>query len=381
MQKILMVAAANNFWTIEYIRGVIDFENASVDIADIGSADSSLTEAQKEYYAEKNINVLDFRIKVTGKLRKLNLLRQRIRNICKMRAVKKYDVVILHYVTEESLGALLFKPRNTKVIPYYHGSDLLRANRVKRKINKRVLKKCPCAVVTVKQMREYISSNYGEEAANKTKVLHFGVSNLDYLDAVTNGFTKEQCRERFGMPKDKTVIFVGYNGNPAHKHLQIIEELNKLPQEVKDGLYLACHCSYALQDSYRAELEKAIEASSIECGLFFDFLEGSDMMQFRNCGDIFLNLQPTDALSASMLENMALGNIAVKGDWLAYDELDDLDAYILSVPSIEALPDLIREILPKMEDYKTKCASNGRIIYDFLSWNGIREKWRDIISD
>ena len=66
--------------------------------------------------------------------------------------------------------------------------------------------------------------------------------------------------------------------------------------------------------------------------------------------DIYLQLRFTDALSASMQEQIYSGSIIIQGSWLEYDELDGVGLPILKINRMEELPERLKE---SIDNYDT----------------------------
>ncbi len=80
---------------------------------------------------------------------------------------------------------------------------------------------------------------------------------------------------------------------------------------------------------------------------------------FRKSIDIFLNLQYTDVLSASMLEELEAGAIVIKGDWLNYPDLEKRNVWLCSIKDMNALTDEITAVVENYDGLSKKTACNS----------------------
>ncbi len=374
MEKVLLVASASSRYTKEYIENVLIGRGFEIDIANIDERTRQIQEDIQSFYSKNNIGIIDYEVTIRKKHRKTHLLFSRIRNILKLRIIKQYDYVHFHYITEDAISLLFYKPRKKSIVTLY-GSDFLRASKPKILMLKKVVRRCNVVTVATLYMQRKASEVLGLET-NRIRIIPFGVNNIEYAKVVNAQEDISTYRIEYGLPQDKLIVFAGYNGNPAHRHINILNKLETLPINYRERLCVVFFCSYGLSEEYRSEINQAISHSSIECRLVTTYLVGEQMMRFRKCGDIMLNLQSTDVLSASMLESLAVGNIVIKGDWLQYNELEEINAFMLSIDNINSLSNVIKEVIDNIHSYKCMVASNREKIYGFLSWNSRRETWR-----
>ena len=380
MKRILVIASAKGFFTFEYLRNVVDFEKYHVDIANVDSVDSVIPSQYELFYKRNNINVLNYTIDLSPRFHKFKMLVNRSRNIRKLNIVKKYDIVHILYVSEEAVGVML-RRKHIKTICTVFGSDVLRAKKIKKPIIKYIFNKCDRITVATQYMNDFVLKTYGTKLQSKMYRVDFGNSNIEYVKGVlseNNG--KENCR-LFGLPEDKILVFVGYNGSPAHKHIETIKELEKMSDINRDRIHVVLHCAYALNDNYKQKLLQYANDSPISISLITDYLTGVDLIKFRSCCDIMTNLQPTDALSSSMLEYLALGSIVIKGNWLHYSELTSSNSFVISISDYDSLSATIDDIVERLPEYKKLTKCNYETAYKLCSWNYQGTKWKELIDE
>ena len=112
-----------------------------------------------------------------------------------------------------------------------------------------------------------------------------------------------------------------------------------------------------------------------------DFLVGKDLIEFRNCGDVLLNLQQTDVLSASMMENIALGNLVIKGEWLRYPDLEENNVKLINIESMDNLSSVIKDIVTEPALYHADMNINSDTAYKMISWTNHVPIWRSVIEE
>lgn len=288
--------------------------------------------------------------------------------------VKGYDVVIMNSVTIASFLSALAVSKDTRMVVVFWGSDLLRAGKLAILLMHPLLRRADAVVLETRHFADHFSKLFNGRYDNRVTIADFGTRNADVLYAFVQSHTKEECKKTYRIPANKLCIFCGYNGDRAHRHKEIYHLLETLPKAHRDSICLVFHCASGLDDDYKAELEALCAKGDMDCRLLTDFLTGDDLAALRMCADVMLNLQPTDAFSASMVENMEAGAIVVKGDWLVYPELEACGAYLLSIPSIDDLPELIQDIVENPEPYREKTKQNRGVVL-MQSWDAVRGGW------
>lgn len=288
--------------------------------------------------------------------------------------VKSYDMVVISSVSFFSFLTAFAASKDTRIITVFWGSDLLRAKKSALLLMRPLLRRADAVVLSTRYFADRFSEIFNSRYDDRVIIVDFGTRNADILHVFARSHTKEECKKAYGLPTDKLCIFCGYNGFRAHRHKEIFHLLETLPNKHKSSICLVFHCAYALDDSYKSELESLFSKSDIDCRLFTDFLAGDDLAALRMCADVMLNLQPTDALSSSMLESLEAGAIVIKGDWLVYPELEAGGAYLLSIPSMDALPELIQDIVENPISYQEKTKPNRGVVL-MQSWDTVRGGW------
>ena len=98
----------------------------------------------------------------------------------------------------------------------------------------------------------------------------------------------------------------------------------------------------------------------------------------RCCSNIFIQLQPTDMLSGSMLEHLAAGNIVITGKWLPYDILDELNIYMLKIERMEQVSTILLSVIENYLEYTRKCDLNKNIVLNNFRWKTVINKWINV---
>lgn len=237
-------------------------------------------------------------------------------------------------------------------------------------------------VITVASpyIKDQISRKFDKEFDNKTAIARYGSIAAAQMSKTIASTTKAECKKQFHFPEQSVTVLCGYNGSRAQRHIEILKELQRLPETIQKKIFLVLQCSYGLDKEYYKELSDALQTSQLEGVIVTDFMQGETLSKFRNSIDIFLNLQPTDVLSATMIEELEAGAVVVKGDWLCYPDLEKRNIYMRSISDMENLSQELACIVEHFDSEQEKTRAN-KGVWEILSWESQYETWKQIICD
>lgn len=378
--KILIIGNLNTVFTFEYIKEVL-MKNQYTNIVVLTSeTEENTKKTVKDYCVYNDIEVFYAKkTKIKNKKRRLHPFLI-VANILRYKKAKKFDVIHFHGVSNITFFIKFFISKKTLLILSYYGSDLLRSSKCQLKLQRCVLKRADHITLATYAMIEKFNQIYDNKYSKKITKAMYGTTQVEYFNRYRNTMSIDECKDIYGLPKDKITVYIGYNGYRAQNHLKIISTLTKMEDNIKNKIHLVCHCSYGLTNEYRNEIIAHLENSSICYSFITSYLVKEEMVYFRLACDIFLNLQKSDALSASMIESMDAGAIVIKGDWLIYKEIEEYETLLISVSTIEKLLNVIPEVINNIDNYKEKTIQNMGILNYLLSWKNQSKKWLSLYS-
>lgn len=378
--KLLVIGDIGIIFTYEYIMEIaLKFPGCSVDVLSFAPKKEATAER------EKNLTQKGCRIfyQPQYKLFKKHRLLYPFIRICEMlryRICKKYDVINIHFPGADSPAICLHARKNARVVTSIYGSDVLRAGKRSLDAIAKLLERSDAVTIANDCLKEKFSGIFSARFDEKTAIVRYGSNAAAHIGEEIGKHTKAECKEHFGFPKDKVTVLCGYNGSRAQRHKEILDELKKIPEELQNKIYLVLQCSYGFDEAYGKELHKALAESPLDGVIVTDFMQGETLVKFRNSIDIFLNLQPTDVLSATMIEELESSALVVKGDWLSYPDLEERNVYMRSIPQMSDLSSEMEQLLIVFSQEQKKAEVN-KGIGTILSWENQYEKWKKIILD
>lgn len=281
-----------------------------------------------------------------------------------------YEIIHLHYM-EQVYSALSHSIDMfcEKFIITYWGSDYYRESKSGILKVKELLNIADNITFDNSYMLKEFCTEIGEEFFNKSIIRRFGLTQLDYINKHYSSYGKRNIG-------NKCNIICGYNARKEQNHIPLLKELLKLPICFKEKLHLIIPMTYGNSDAeYIIKVKELLKELSIDFTILKEFLDFTQMAELIEITDIMINVQTTDSLSATMLENLYAGNIVIAGGWLPYSELRDRDIYFTSIDKIEEINLRLMEIVENLELEKDKYINNREKIYNLSSWERNSKKW------
>lgn len=298
---------------------------------------------------------------------------------------EKIDVLHVHYV--EPLHLVYFfhfwRKAERRILTFW-GSDIFNMSKTAFMLIPPFLKQASYIVFMIENQRDYFQSIFGHRFDDKIRIIDFGNSILDCIDAVEKKCRIEECKRHFDFPLDKLVVHVGYNASKGQQHIEILRRLVQLPPHVLSELFLVFHVSYGYNDDYdnfESQLKDIMDSSRLGYSFVRSYLQGEELAMFRLTSDIFIYGQKTDARSASPLEYVYAGAKFVCPGWLSnnYELLGQAgnDYYIYH--DFTHLYEVLQMCISKADLPKKKTDGlKKEAIRKEISWDFLAEKWREL---
>lgn len=266
---------------------------------------------------------------------------------------RNFECVSYHYATKYmiivDIAARLRKVRRVCTI---WGSEILKANISDRIRILNWYKTLDEVSVTNSGFLELLNSI----EVNKTTT-SFGLSALSNID-----------EERNNRRKDETTnVVVGTNASKNQQHLEIIDQLQLLPQSILGQFNFIFPMTYGGDVEYISKVKESFFLKLNVSGEFIEkTLTDKELAELRIKTDVLLQLQQTDQLSAAMTESIYAGAHVVTGNWLQYKVLDDLNIKWTKVSTLSELVKVFSEI--RLLNVFEKCENCSSIAAKF-SWS------------
>ena len=301
-----------------------------------------------------------------------------VKKICK--AIGKIDTVHISYIMKSKILAIkVLRKYCNRIICTFWGSDIFRVKEKDLLSYERYLRFVDIIMLTTTEMKERFISVYGDSFCEKMRMLRFGVEALEYIDPHKDA---SHSKDEYGIPSGKTVVTIGYNGNPNQNHLSVLNSLAMLSNEIKNRIYILLPITYGLSPDYKATLINKLKETGFEYKIFDTFLDGKELGKLRECTDIFIHAQKTDAFSASFQEYLYARKIVFNPIWIPYFDLKDNGVFYYEYSDFDELRNLIEKLIIDGVDkeFTEKINCNTDIIWRLSSWSSVSDKWRKLFD-
>jgi len=266
----------------------------------------------------------------------------------------------------------------TKVFFTIFGSDFYRAGVIKRHgIYPEILKQSSGIIFTNEKTKEDFQHMYQQLKKIKKYVCRLGLPALEYIDR--NRKNKESIYTYFSLPREKTIVTVGYNLTKEQQHIKAIDAIECLKSEQKARLHVLFPLTYGGNSAYLQEIQTYLRNNAIFSYTIFTAYMGHDeISKLRLVSDVMINILKTDQFSGSMQEHLYANSVVIAGNWLPYETMLDTGIYMQGIDSVEELPEVLSEVLEHMDIFKQRCKNNAKYVAQLSSWGSVISCWKDI---
>jgi len=264
-----------------------------------------------------------------------------------LKRLGSFDVGQLEFINVSG-SILLFLNRKRcgfKLLTYW-GSDILQIYPKLKRVQLPLLKSADAITLCTAKMFRKFHETYGNQFDGKLHKVNIIVGNLSIIEQLYHSYGVQKSKEYFSVPEGKIAVMCGYNGASAQRQDQTVELISKMDPRYRDKLFLIMPFMYGCADQqYVQRVKQALKDSGVQYTIIERFLSYEEMAKLSLATDIYLQLRFTDALSASMQEQIYSGSIIIQGSWLEYDELDNEGLPIFKIERIDQLPDRLAECI------------------------------------
>lgn len=302
-------------------------------------------------------------------------------------SLSNYDVFHFHYLGAEMLVPLIYIGKNKIVILHVWGSDLLNDAGVESyKAQYEAIQRADFVIINTIEMTQYFLAKFGREFISKIRNAYFVIDN-EMMDRIVNAdsaMLRKNFVERYGIDESKIIIEAGYNASIWQKHLEIIEQLNMLSEDLKAKIHVVIPMTYGLNDKsgkYLSKVKKAAEESTFSSTVIDSYITTDEVLELIVSTEVKLNLRETDNLNTAMLESYCSDTIAVNGAWMPYGALRRIGIYYREIESIEHLKNEMEFLLRNLKSERAKTADNHKIVRDFFDNSRVASDWINLYEE
>ena len=254
-----------------------------------------------------------------------------------------YDIINYHFLSNSTLccwNEVLNITRKTLLMPW--GSDVLRRSK------KYILK-----------MRKYVkhydyvctsdNPRFRKQLTDKLLIsenqfveLDFGSESIDRLMDNMH-ISQPMAKDALGL-KDNFVITVGYNAHEEQHHIEVIDAITSIKEELPDKTLLVFPMTYGGKQQIKL-VEQKVRQSGLKYKIYDKYLPYQDIVNLRKCSDIFIHAQTTDSNSASLAEYLFCRTIVINAAWLRYENFEQFGMPYDTFRDFSELPSILKKAI------------------------------------
>lgn len=354
-----------------------DDESVQIDVFLTGMNESvDVFKRESNVYGCKTPKIFNLLLRIP-RISDVVQLHFQVASFRKLLSQNLYSLICIHQLKPYTLPITkIAKKKNIKVMLIPWGSDVLRAT----KKQKRDLQKAF-------NIADYVSNNFRLDFTKKI-VQIFKVSPVKLVDTgygsevISSVYeqklnsNKNAIAKEFGMSEDRYYITCGYAANRAQRHVNMIEAIGKNKSLFPQKPLLIFPFTYGpdKMNDYQSEIVDCCSQYQLDYFFVKDYLSNEKMARLRLLSDLFFQILPTDACSASMVEYILAGSICVVGKWLDYKSLEEHGAPYYICEKLSDLPNLVGNIYKQTNPNINVSEETKQYILS-SSWQYIIQKW------
>jgi len=296
--------------------------------------------------------------------------------IGKILSENNYDIINIHFSRWYYLLIIKVLLKRKYIITIY-GSDFYRTSKIIKKIKKALYKYAKAITFTNPlTMKSFVK--FYDDFEEKSYVCRFGLKTLEYIDKIRN-INKRELKNKAGFNKDKIIVTCGYNSTIEQQHEKIIENILKLPLEIRKKIQFIFPMTYG-DDVNKEKIKNILREANLDYIVLEEFLYGEENALIKLASDIMINLLKTDSFSGSMQEYLYANNIVITGSWLPYNVLDEAGIQHVKIDNIDELSQVLANIIDKgIESFDV--SKNPKIISHFSLWENTINSWINVFKN
>ncbi len=236
-------------------------------------------------------------------------------------ADKHFDYINIHYIKPEYYFLLnSFKKCASHLVLTPWGSDVYRIGRFYKFLVKRVFDKADFITGPDDRFTRDFTRIFNIPLS---KIIHcdLGVAPIEYIIEHKEQIDTNEAKRQLHVDNNY-IITCGYNANPVHQHIKIIEAILEIRSKLPNNLTLFFPLTYPKNPEYIQEINDKVKKHHLNAVLFDKFLDIPQLFLLRQATDLFIHVQPTDASSGTLYEYILCEKKILNGAWLKYPDIE-----------------------------------------------------------
>lgn len=284
------------------------------------------------------------------------------------------DIAHINFVDFRYLFCVPYFRKNfKKYVIYFWGSDLYRQHKVLLKLMKPLYKNASNICFETPKIADDFHKII-PQFREKDYFLRFGLPILDEIDNANNEEI-ESFKTKFNIPSDKKIVVIGYNGRKEQQHINVVQNLTN--DVIAKSFFIFPWTYGDASQEYVDALENLCKEKKLSYIFIKQRLSDSEIACLRYITDILVQVQTTDAFSASMLETLYAGKKVVTGNWLPYDILYENSVKMTAVSTADEGGSVLEKVIGT-ELSENEKMTNKQAVSKLCKWENCIEMWKGL---
>lgn len=302
-----------------------------------------------------------------------------VRGIFYLSFHKKFDHLQIQYVHPfYGLASRLILRKARNIVCCLYGSDFYHLSPRQYRLQERFYKASTFITFTNEQMLIDFRNKFSSYSG-KLRISRFGIGLLPSIDKFVS--QKSLARQIIHLPAGKIIIVVGHSANIREEHLQIIQRLLFIQNDIKEKCFLVFPCTYNASEQLISNIKLSLRNSGFNYTIITKFLSDDEVAALRAATEIMISLPSSDQMTAAMLETLYAGGMVITGKWLPYELLDQKGVSYFKINNYNELVDCLQSAVldnnPTWSPINRE--GNKQIIQNLFRWENCIQDWINLL--
>ncbi len=379
--RYLVIGDSNSMHIFNFVKNFLLPKGYEVHLLSLST--QSIKESYRSFYRENGVtvhSVAERGYKGLDKTSRFYRLLNLWRKLRLMKEMKHIDVCHVQSVYKTALVMVLQNKRKIgHLILSYWGGDVRDTDPRVLSLREKCFGLADVITVTVKQTLLDVQRIHGHAYDDKLMISRFATEGLDCIQRLSKTTTREECRAEYGVPEGKILITCGYSAYAEQHQDRCLETLQALPDALRERICAIVPMQYGrFEPPYMERVAALAESCDFPCTILREYVPFEKSVKLAIATDIYLHVRDTDAFSNALKEHVFAGSRVIKGDWLNYIELAEMQAPVQSIASFDDLSEALGEALKEYTIPKEITLFPP--IYEMYSTESINAQWQAVLD-
>ena len=273
-------------------------------------------------------------------------------------------------LTSYLIGLSHRKGVKTHIVPL--GSDVLRTSKYCEPYLRKACKKSDFGLYLI---------NRFEIPDYKMVAAGFGSDAIDQIDRMKGTLSRQELATMLKLPETPYYIACGYNANIEQNHEEMLRAIADNKDLLPNDYCIIVQLSYGIQkEELKQKLPVLAQSLGLNIYIISDFLSLEQVAALRLITDLFIHVQKTDAMNASIMEYLLADTEVINGEWLKYSFIEQDGKQYHSCENLDQLSSCVRRVLTNRKSQNQVTENTKQVIRNYKSWKVALNNWHSLFE-